>query len=93
MTRLRLKSLLPAVMLAVLAGMGIASADTYTSHWYCPRGASIYWGLFGYWCEDGTLSGVQPYRCTSGGPGQLCLQPTSTGPQPISVYPWDLHFK
>ena len=27
------------------------------------------------------------------GPGQLCLQPTSTGPQPISVYPWDLHFK
>ena len=107
MTRLRLKSLLPAVMLAFLAGTGIASADTYTSHWYCPRGASIYWGLFGYWCEDGTLSGVQPYRCTSGGPGQargswndsalgpgqLCLQPTSTGPQPISVYPWDLHFK
>ena len=70
MTRLRLTSLLPAAMLVLLAGTGIASAGTYTSHWYCPRGASIYWGVFGYWCEDGTLSGVQPYRCTSGGPGQ-----------------------
>ena len=74
MTTLRFKPALLALVLALLASTGIASAEgagsESTSHLYCPRGAKLYSFLFGYWCEDGTISGVQPIDCKSG-PGQL----------------------
>jgi hypothetical protein len=60
----------------------------------CAPGGRMYWGLFGYWCEDSTLSGTRPIDCTSGSgqpvgtwnngsmtPEQLCTQPGS-----VAVY-------
>ena len=44
-------------------------AGGHQTHVYCPRGASLYWGIFGYWCEDGVYAGVHPMDCKSG-PGQ-----------------------
>ena len=101
MTTLRFKPLLLALAIALLAGTGVASAGPYDNHRYCPRGASLYWGIFGYWCEDGTLSGVQPFNCKSGPgqatgtwnnssltPDQLCMQQSSTEPEPVSEWPF-----
>jgi hypothetical protein len=95
MTTLRFKPLLAAFALALLCGAGAAQADgsgdNISSHMYCPRGASMYWGIFGYWCEDQTYSGVQPIDCKSGPgqavgtwnnagltPDQLCMQKSSS---------------
>jgi hypothetical protein len=57
--------------LALFASLSPASADDLfssnePSHVYCPRGATLYWGLLGYWCEDSTFSGVHPIKCKAG---------------------------
>ena len=98
MTTLRFKPLLLAVALALIGSAGIANAGGDTSHRYCPPGASMYWGIFGYWCEDGTYAGVQPFECKSGAgqatrtwnddsrtPDQLCAQQSSIEPKPVYV--------
>jgi hypothetical protein len=99
MTTLRFKPLLLALALALLGSAGIARAgDEDTSHKYCPRGASMYWGIFGYWCEDGTYAGVHPFACKSGPgqvtgtwnngsltPDQLCMQQSSMVGQPTTT--------
>ena len=67
---------------------------TDQSRAYCAPGGRMYWGLFGYWCEDSTLSGTRPIACASGPgqpvgtwnngsmtPEQLCTQPGS-----VAVY-------
>ena len=94
--------LLLAVALTLLGSLGIARAGDSedTSHRYCPRGATMYWGIFGYWCEDSTLSGVHPIECKSGPgqavgtwnndsqtPDQLCMQQSSTVAQPSAANP------
>ena len=98
MTTLRFKPLFVAVALALLGSVGIAEAGDDSSHGYCPRGASMYRGLFGYWCEDGTFSGVHPFACKSGPgqatgtwnngsltPDQLCMQQSSAAAQPTTA--------
>ncbi len=100
---MRLRQILAGLILAsAVFGTSAAYADeslglfNYTdqSHVYCPRGATLYWGIpFGYWCEDSTLSGVQPINCKSGPgmktgtwnnglqtPDQLCMAPGSAQP-------------
>ena len=83
MRTLRFKTLLLAVAVALLAGTGIARAGDDTSHRYCSRGASMYWGIFGYWCEDGTYAGVQPFECKSG-PGRATGAWNNSGRLPTS---------
>jgi hypothetical protein len=56
---------------ALFAGLSPASAadffnTTDQSHVYCPRGATLYSWVLGYWCEDSTISGVHPIDCKSG---------------------------
>ena len=98
MTTMRFRPLLLVAALALLGSSGIARAGDDGSHRYCPRGASLYFGIFGYWCEDGTYAGVQPFACKSGPgqatgawnndsqtPDQLCAQQTSTEPKPVYV--------
>jgi hypothetical protein len=90
-----------------LAAFGASPASAvelfnYTdqSHVYCPRGASLYWGILGYWCEDSALAGVQPFDCKSGPgqsvgtwnngsqtPDQLCRQQSSMPSQPTTTNP------
>jgi hypothetical protein len=100
---MRLRQTLAGLILAsAVVGTSAAYADgslalfNYTdqSHVFCPRGATLYWGIpFGYWCEDSTLSGVQPIDCKSGPgmktgsfnngsqtPDQLCRGPGSAQP-------------
>jgi peptidoglycan-associated lipoprotein len=97
MTTLHFKPLLLAVALALLGSAPIAKADDNTSHKYCPPGASMYWGIFGYWCEDSTYAGVHPLDCKSGPgqaigtwnngsltPDQLCMQQNGATTQPIT---------
>jgi hypothetical protein len=64
-----------ALGLAIFGGISSAGAGqpfNYSdqSHMYCPPGATMYFGLFGYWCEDSTMFGVEPTDCKSGS-GQL----------------------
>ncbi len=66
---LQLKRIILAVSILVFSGVGYAAADDNGSHKYCPRGASLYFFVFAYWCEDGVYAGVQPFDCKSG-PGQ-----------------------
>ena len=69
------------------------------THVYCPRGGTLYFGLFfGYWCEDSTFSGVDPIACKSGPgmepgtwnngsltPDQLCRAPGAAPPAPAAT--------
>jgi hypothetical protein len=101
MTTMRFRPLLFVAALALLGSSGIARAGgDDTSHKYCPRGASMYWWIFGYWCEDGTYAGVHPLECKSGPgqapgtwnnsaltPDQLCMQQSSAATQPVSTNP------
>ena len=73
--------------------------DDQGSHVYCPRGGTLYFGyFFGYWCEDSTVSGVDPIDCKSGPgmetgtwnngsltPDQLCRAPGASPVMPAST--------
>ncbi len=101
MTTMRFRPLLLVAALSLLGSTGIARAGgDDTSHRYCPRGASLYWGIFGYWCEDGTYAGVHPLDCKSGPgqatgtwnndsqtPDQLCMQQSSSATQSVPTNP------
>jgi hypothetical protein len=84
-----------ALVLTLIGAVPMASAGTLfnysdQSHAYCPLGGRMYWGIFGYWCEDSLLAGVRPIDCKDGPgqpvgtwnngsmtPEQLCTQPGS----------------
>ena len=84
------------LVLALFAGLSPASADDFwggsePSHVYCPRGATLYSGPLGYWCEDSAILGVRPIKCKAGPgmttgtwnngaatPDQLCGATSST---------------
>ena len=74
MPRFKLLALVAAAVLVGSTGIGNAGSNTASGdtlpHRYCPPGSSLYWGIFGYWCEDSAYDGVHPIECKSG-PGQV----------------------